>query len=73
MIPGWLPVAWGRRCTFIGCIDIPHPEGGVMRVGTGTSPDHLRPQGWWDSKDISDVDPLGLFRGCSWGCFVASW
>ena len=27
MVPGWLPVAWGRGCLLIGNSDKPLPEG----------------------------------------------
>eukprot|EP00959_Pyramimonas_sp_CCMP1952_P011421 239730-Pyramimonas_sp.AAC.1 len=48
MVLGWLPVAWGRGCLWIGNSDKPLPEGEEKGVGRGSSLDHLRPEGWWD-------------------------
>ena len=50
IVPGWLPVAWGRGCLLIGSSDRPFPEGeeGVLEEGRKISLDHLRPTGSWD-------------------------
>ena len=52
LVPGWLPVAWGRGCLLIRNSDKPVPEGeeGVLEEEREISLDHLRPEGWWDSS-----------------------
>ena len=47
MVPGWLPVAWGRGCLLIGNSDKPLPEReeGVVEEERGISLDRLSPKG----------------------------